>query len=136
MNRLEWLLSKIEGKIGVYSDDDKEFWLKLKETRKDIDISFHPFVEDKDTLVVSEILSHVEDPQKTLNELKGRAKKLLITVPNEYSWDLKYNPFKNPKHKRHYDTESLAQELETAGLTYQLGIVDYDGWSFLVAVAK
>jgi len=45
------------------------------------------------TAVLAEILEHVENPIQVLKEAKRVAKKIIITVPNEYEWEEELNPF-------------------------------------------
>jgi len=62
-----------------------------------------------DTAVLSEILEHVPDPVKCLKEAKRVAKKIVITVPNEYEWSKDFYPFEKmedkKKHEDNFDEE-------------------------------
>jgi glycosyltransferase involved in cell wall biosynthesis len=46
-----------------------------------------------DIAVLGEILEHVENPVQVLKEANRVAKRVLITVPNEYEWDKSLFPF-------------------------------------------
>ena len=46
-----------------------------------------------DTAILGEILEHVENPVQVLKEANRIAKRVLITVPNEYEWDKSLFPF-------------------------------------------
>jgi predicted SAM-dependent methyltransferase len=87
--------------------------------------------------ILSEILEHVALPLVVLKEAARVAEKVLVTVPNEGEWDAKRNPFTNPGNVRVYTEQLLRQHLEEAGYKdYQLGRLDYDGWSFLTVTAN
>jgi ubiquinone/menaquinone biosynthesis C-methylase UbiE len=58
------------------------------------DAHYLPFKDEEfDIAVLGEILEHVENPVQVLKEAKRVAKKILITVPNEYEWPPELNPF-------------------------------------------
>lgn len=46
-----------------------------------------------DIALLAEILEHVEDPVQVLKEAKRVAKRILITVPDEWNWDKSLFPF-------------------------------------------
>lgn len=46
-----------------------------------------------DIAILGEILEHVDDPVQVLKEASRVAKRVLITVPNEYEWDKSLFPF-------------------------------------------
>lgn len=86
--------------------------------------------------LLGEILEHVDDPIVVLKEAKRVAGKVIITVPDEFSWDLRHKPFQNPYHVRHYTKTMLLDHLSKAKIKdYDLGRLDYDGWSFFTVVA-
>lgn len=80
-------------------------------------------------LVMDDVLQKEEHP---VDWLKGAtADKFLITVPNEWAWNPQMKPFTNALHKQKYDAETLAEDLEAAGLTYVMRDISFDGWAFL-----
>lgn len=97
-----------------------------------------PFENKKfDIALITELLEHVSDPVDILREVNRVAKHVIITVPNEYSWDIKWNPFHNTSHVRHYTENMLKQHLKEAKITdYKLGRLDYEGWSFFTVTAN
>jgi len=66
-----------------------------------------------DTAILAEILEHVEDPVLVLKEANRVAKRILITVPNEYEWNKELFPFRtieeSSKHKN-MTIEEMAKE--------------------------
>lgn len=46
-----------------------------------------------DIAILGEILEHVEDPVQVLKEANRVAKRVLMTIPNEYEWDKSLFPF-------------------------------------------
>ena len=124
----QWLAVHASGHTLAVGTEDAAFW----QGRPDTVICGPETMGDKDhfdTVVLGEVLQLVDDPQALLRQ----AIKLIIVVPNEHSWDAQFQPFKNAKHKRGYDTEALAQELDKAGRKYRIEDVSYQGWSFLCA---
>jgi glycosyltransferase involved in cell wall biosynthesis/ubiquinone/menaquinone biosynthesis C-methylase UbiE len=97
-----------------------------------------PFSEKQFAMaILSELLEHVAAPVQVLKEAARVAERVLITVPNEYGWDAKHNPFQHPYHIRLYDEKMLRQHLGEAGYTeYQLGRLDYEGWSYFTVDAN
>jgi FkbM family methyltransferase len=66
-----------------------------------------------DTAILGEILEHVKDPVQVLKEAKRVAKRILITVPNEYEWDKSFSPFKDLEEEskaRKMTIEEMAKE--------------------------
>ncbi len=96
-------------------------------------------VTDKqfDVSLLTEVLEHVDDPVKVLQEaIRVTKKTIIITVPNEAAWDLKWKPFQNVSHVRHFTKNSLQKTLLDAGIyNFDFQQLDYDGWSFFIAVA-
>lgn len=84
-----------------------------------------------DLVVLNDILQEAEDPIGMLKSLE--APKVAIIVPNEYLWGANLKPLTNPKHKRNYDADLLAQHLEEAGFTYVLKQIKFSGWVFETA---
>jgi ubiquinone/menaquinone biosynthesis C-methylase UbiE len=117
--RLGWIREQAEGKIvDIGGNNGHTFGENPNVTVVDIDLYDIPnFVradaqdlpfKDKefDTAVLAEILEHVPDPVKALKEAKRVAKKVVITVPNEYEWQEELKPF-----------NTLDKEAEREGLT-------------------
>ncbi|MDP2364192.1 MAG: methyltransferase domain-containing protein, partial [Ignavibacteria bacterium] len=95
-----------------------------------------PFEQKFDVILLTEILEHVLDPIIVLREASRVAKKAIITCPDEFSWNIKYKPFQNSAHVRHYTEQLLKQQLEEANIkSYEFGKLDYEGWSFFTVVA-
>ena len=86
-----------------------------------------------DTEVLDDILQEKENPVEFLKSIQKN--KIIIVVPNEWSWPPEFKPFTNAKHKHHFDTDLLAQDLESAGLTYIIRLIEFSNWSFLAAEA-
>ncbi|HKT21226.1 MAG TPA: hypothetical protein VJR06_01190 [Nitrososphaerales archaeon] len=83
--------------------------------------------------VLDDVLQKADDP---IAEIKKAGDRVAIIVPDEYNWDPKLAPFKNPLNKRFYDADELASQLQQAGLElYILRQIDFSGWSFLTAEA-
>lgn len=97
-----------------------------------------PFTDKQFSVaILSEILEHVALPIIVLKEAARVAERVLITVPNEYDWDIKHDPFTNPGNARTYNEQLLRQHLEEAGYKdYQLERLDYQGWSYFTVDAS
>ncbi len=61
----------------------------IKAPAHDIPVSDKSF----DYAILGEILEHVPDPKKVIKEAARVAKKVVITVPNEYEWGDVHKPF-------------------------------------------
>ena len=139
--KYEWMLSQIvSGYTVVLGNEDDTLW-KAKDfgiTRWSGDVRDSGDITTVKNVILGETLQQKDDPVKYLQEVKQMylGASLHITVPNEWSWDPKFKPFTNTKHKRTYDADTLAQDFEKAGLTYSIEVLDFKGWSFFVAVAK
>ena len=81
-----------------------------------------------DVTVMNETLQKVDDP---IVELKKVTTRLVVVVPSEHNWPPNLAPNKNPLHKRVYDTETLARDLEEAGFTYILRFLSAGQWSWI-----
>lgn len=111
MDRQQWILNQCEiGKriIDIGSNDGHIFngtpFVKYV-TNVDLDIyeipNFYRMSADDlkfpdktfDIALLAEILEHVEDPVKVLKEANRVAKRVLMTIPDEYNWDKAYFPF-------------------------------------------
>ena len=118
----------VPNKTVVVSDEDKDFW---KSQNIELNVGEIP---DCEVVIYGEWLQKVDDPVKMLKEAK--ASKIVITVPNEWSWPPEYKPHMNAAHKQQYDTELLARHLEEAGWLYVIRLIEFSGWSFLGAEAS
>ncbi len=132
--KTDWLAKRAVGKVLVVGTEDTDFWKSKGIVPFSALSTTEPGVA-WDIVVLAEVLQKVDDPAVVLKLAKETAGKILITVPNERSWLPQFNPMKNPAHKRVYDTDMLANQLEEAGLVYILGIADFGGWSFITAEA-
>ena len=66
-----------------------------------------------DIAILGEILEHVNDPVQVMKEAARVAKRVLMTVPNEYEWDKSLLPFKNLEEygkQRNQTIEDMAKE--------------------------
>ena len=137
--KYEWLINQAtSGYTVVLGNEDDTLW-----KAKDFGVTQITSGRIMDTntvknVILGETLQQQDDPVKYLQDVKKTHPNasLHLTVPNEYSWDPKYKPFTNPKHKKVYDTDSLASDLESAGLVYDIGVLDFKGWSFFVVVCS
>lgn len=88
-----------------------------------------------DCAVMSELLEHVDDPKKVLQEAQRVAKIIILSVPNEYEWSPNLNPFCNPGHKRFFKEQTLLQLVYESGLQLTEFIkVSLAGWSHFVVM--
>jgi len=140
--KVDWLLRRVvSGSTLAYGNEDTEFWQKHSVGVKlvsDVDNIFNQAAVDVHFKVVllGEILQRVDDPQKILQKATEVGDTIVLVVPNEHAWDGIFKPMQNKKHLRFYDCESLCQELEKAGMKYLIELIDFGGWSFLVADAQ
>lgn len=109
INRVDWMISQVPRNsrlIEIGCANGVLFKNRKNTTRVDIDnypklenfvqanAENLPFKDNEfDVAVLGEILEHVENPQKALKEAARVAKKVIITVPNEYEWA---NPYTVP----------------------------------------
>jgi len=142
--KVDWLLKRIvSGETLAFGSEDHEFWkthplgIKLLD---DPDYSFTMKHGENDehysVVMLGEILQRVTDPQQTLKRVTELGDRVVLVVPNEHGWEPQFQPLQNKKHLRFYDCESLCQELEKAGMKYVIELIDFGGWSFLVADAQ
>jgi len=90
-----------------------------------------------DVAVLAELLEHVADPVAVLRSVWKVAKRLVITVPNEYEWTENNEPFKNKGHIRFYTAEMLREHLREAGLqNFSLERLSVTGWSWFCVVVQ
>lgn len=157
-HRCEWLINNAEGKIldigcsdgWMFRDrPDKDVTFLDKEYRipKNYDLSFVqanidealPFQDNTfDTIVMGDILEHIENPPFALKEAYRVTKnKVIITVPNEFEWSKEKRPFSESYHLRFYDEKLLYKHLKEAGiLFYEVFKISGDGWSFFCMEIK
>jgi len=89
------------------------------------------------TVILAELLEHVEDPRRVLGEAKRVGSKILVTVPWEARWARFYSPFRFHQHRRFYTMELLCHELERAGIgNYIVEPIELAGYAFLCAEAE
>lgn len=137
--KLAWFIPRLlSGNTTVMTTEDLPIWTKLPYGLSIVGMAEFPknlqdMIMTKEEVVLGEILQKIDNPVEFLKGCKG--KRLLICVPNEWSWMPQAQPFKNVQHKRHYDAESLARDLEDAGLTYTMDVIDNNGWSWILAEA-
>jgi ubiquinone/menaquinone biosynthesis C-methylase UbiE len=92
-----------------------------------------PFPDNSfDVAVLGEILEHVEDPPKVLQEaLRVCRKKMLITTPNEHEWTPDAKPFTTVGHIRFYTEQMLRDHLSQAGIkNYDMFKIKGGSWCF------
>ena len=72
-----------------------------------------------DTIIMLEVLEHIEDDFKTLkniNNMLKRGGKLIISVPNKHPLHI-INPVRYTQHKRHYSMTQITSLLKRAGFS-------------------
>ena len=112
--------------IIKYADNIPNFVLAGADTLPFVDNTF-------DCAVYGEVLEHVDDPIKTLNEAKRIANAIIFSVPNEYEWIPEYNPFSNPGHKRFFTEETIKKLFADVNIELdQFLKVNFCGWSHFV----
>jgi glycosyltransferase involved in cell wall biosynthesis/ubiquinone/menaquinone biosynthesis C-methylase UbiE len=80
------------------------------------DASKLPFKDKQfDVAVLGELLEHVIDPITVIKEAKRVAKRLVITVPNEYEWEGWQLPFHKIEDKERVSGKTRVQLLEKEG---------------------
>ena len=133
--KTRFLASAIKGTVLVITNEDKDWWVAAETGYGDAPKAMDAIVDSPpvDTVVLGEVLQRVDDPLKYLQLVKQKTKRIVLTVPNEWSWSPQYSPFKNAGHKHLFDAEMLGALLEEAGLTYVMKSIDYSGWAFLGA---
>mgnify|MGYP000327146710 CR=1 FL=1 len=155
MNRFKWVLSKVDDApildIGCGSLSNPIRRDLMKKYGKlyvgfDIRPSYHPdIVGDahhlpfKDNsfkiVLLCEILEHVEDDKKVLEEaIRVASKKVIFTTPNEWEWSERLKPFKHAEHVRFYTKETITELLSNCcgNLPYYVEDLKYEGWAFFV----
>ena len=108
-------------KTAVITTEDMDFW-------KTMDVVVTETPQEAEITILAESLQKTEDPIKLLRDMKSP--KIVVLVPNEWSWPPEYKPFANTAHKQRYDTELLARHLEEAGLLFTIRLIEFNGWSF------
>lgn len=91
--------------------------------------------QEYDFSILGDMLEHVDDPLVVLNEAQRIAKKVLISVPNEYEWAPHNEPFGNDDHKRWFTEPSFFRLLKDSGLIIIEYIkLNYAGWAYFIAI--
>lgn len=107
-----------------------------------------PFKDKEfDVSILSEVLEHVDHPEKALREAMRVAHDVIISVPNEYEFDKSMLPFKNlvdkcpgygpttsGEHVRYFNQEKLYELFKEVNfpLLY-FWKMNYSGWSTFIA---
>jgi len=91
-----------------------------------------PFEDGEfDTVIIGEVLEHVDSPVQVLKECKRVGKNIYITTPNEWEWTEIKRPFTTKGHIRFFTEDVLKKDLEDAGIKkYNMFKINGDGWSF------
>lgn len=149
--RLGWVWKEAEGSVlevgareGQYPD--REGWIRL-----DIeggpgphvvgDGEALPFMDGSfDTVLLAEVLEHVEEPRRLLREaLRVARGRVVLTTPNEWHWNESFDPFSQSfkQHRRYYTYSSLLEELEAVqdegARTFSILPLEWRGLSFFLA---
>ena len=129
--KLAWLQAfVVPKKTVVITTEDLDFW-----KTKDVVINpSDPILSD--ITILAEALQKEDNPVDRLVQAGVMSPKIIVLVPNEWSWPPDYKPFANLAHKQKYDAELLARHLEEAGLLYVIRLLEFSGWSFLTAEAS
>ena len=132
--KYDWMLAQVaSGFTTVLGKEDEALWNSGK-----FGVNVNQDLSMIKSVIIGEQLEQVDDPIAYLKDVKAKypSADIHITVPNEHSWNPEYKPFQNPKHKRHYDCDTLIKDLEEAGLKYDIKYLDYNGWAFWVVKAR
>lgn len=145
MHRIDWIRSRVppEDTILEVGVAENPVWAgtPFKVTTLDRDRGCKPDVvaeaeslpfepQSFNIVAVGELLEHVPDPQIVLREAARVArKKVIVTVPDEYSWPDECKPFWNPGHVRFYTYSTFQDELKKLGLPFKIWNVKFQGWS-------
>lgn len=132
--KYDWLLSCVaSGYTTVLGKEDDVLWNTGK-----FGVNVNQDLSMIKSVIIGEQLERVDKQIEYLKEVKAKYPnaEINITVPNEYGWHEQFKPFKNPKHLRYYDADSLINDLAEAGLTYKIELLDFKGWSFFVVRAR
>jgi hypothetical protein len=124
--KMSWLAPFATDKAVVIGTEDEAFW-KGKPTKR---VKTIDEAQPCETLILAEVLQKVDDPVAVLKKAKALAEKVVVVLPNEYSWQAQFQPLKNKDHKRFYDMMMLTEQLDEAGFDYAIELVEYAGWSF------
>lgn len=123
----------VPNKTVVITTEDLDFWkgqnVVVTDALWDADKDATKTLEIPEVTILSETLQKCDNPIELLQRVKSP--KIIITVPNEWSWPPEYKPHTNIAHKQQYDAELLARHLEEAGLLYTIRLIEFSGWSFL-----
>ena len=131
--KTRFLSSAVKGSVLLITNEDRPYWESVKATPKAMDAIVDPALTTTDTVILGEVLQRSDNPLEYLKLVKQKTKRIILTVPNEFSWNPQNQPFKNAAHKHLFDAEMLGELLEEAGLSYVMKSIDFNGWSFLGA---
>jgi ubiquinone/menaquinone biosynthesis C-methylase UbiE len=85
------------------------------------------------TVVLGELLEHMDDPIATLNEAQRVGKMILISLPNEFQWSEDKKPFTHYDHKTNFDEQKVFDLVLKSGLILiEYYKVIYQGWSYFI----
>jgi FkbM family methyltransferase len=76
-----------------------------------------------------------ELPEETARR-RGLTLEQVVKVSNPNAKEFYQDNFKHLFHGRHYTEPTLRQDLEKAGITYEMKRLQYNGWSFFVVNAE
>jgi len=125
---------------------DKTTLAYFKKKLKDDNFSIPNYIEadahalpfengEFDYAILSEILEHVDEPIKVLDEAQRVAAVVIATVPNEYQWSDDKKPFTNKGHVRYFTEETLHKLVVDSGLHILEFIkVWVQGWCHFILV--
>lgn len=145
--RLGWALDQVEGTVLEVGAREAQFpdadgWVRLDIHREpgmhvQADGEALPFQDDAfDTVLLMEVLEHVEDPNRLLREaLRVTRNRIVITTPNEWGWEDSFNPFAPDwkEHRRYYTKDSFLEEVLSVSGDFHIIDLDYRGFAFFLA---
>jgi SAM-dependent methyltransferase len=102
------------------------------------DVCSLPFADDQfDVAVLAEVLEHVSEPWRAMQEAGRVANRVLITTPDEMRWETGI-AFRVSGHLRWYTVDLLALHLRRAGLDGEIGLLEFGSprWSFFICEVK
>ena len=128
--------TKVIEDIGAWRENEVE---KIKRVYKGRDFIIAdgrhlPFPDESfDSVILGEVLEHVEEPKELLKEAKRvlRPNGLIIgTCPNEYAWDRSLCPFEHSGHLHYFKEGDLRRLFREANLRLRLFYNTPPEWNF------